>query len=88
MLAFAAGFFDSVILSFLAGCFGTFALILRQFSSFSIKESSERTQQVNKVLQKLGIDEIVDIAIDSTASNAIVINTTEKNDNEPNIKEV
>lgn len=65
VLSFAAGFFDLYILSFLAGCFGTVAMILLQCSSYSMKESRERTDEVNILLEKLGINEIPNIAIDS-----------------------
>lgn len=61
IFAFSAGFFNHVLLSFIAGCLGTSALILLKFSSYATKESRERTQQVNMLLEKLGITEIPDI---------------------------
>ena len=69
IMAFAAGFFDYKFLSFVAGCLGTASLVLLQFSSYSVKESKERTEQVNKILGKLGINEIADIAIDFSSNN-------------------
>lgn len=68
VLAFAAGFFDHKILSFVAGCLATGSLVLLQFSSYSMKESKERTDQVNKILDKLGIEEIANITVDSTGA--------------------
>lgn len=65
VLSFSAGFFNLYILSFLAGCFGTIALILLQCSSYSMKESRERTDEVNILLDKLGLSDIPNIAIDS-----------------------
>lgn len=70
ILAFSSGFFDNTMLSFVAGCVATLSLIFRQFSSYSMKESKERTDQVNRVLNKLGIEEIVDITVDSTNESA------------------
>jgi hypothetical protein len=62
ILAFAAGYFNSNVLSFLAGCFGTVALVLIRFSSYAMQESSDRTIQTNILLQDLGISKIVDIS--------------------------
>ncbi len=70
ILAFSAGVFNYILLSFIAGCFGTLSLALLRFSSYSMMESRERTQQVNLLLQNLGIDSIVDITIDSTGNFA------------------
>jgi hypothetical protein len=69
ILAFAAGFSSNTWLSFVAGCFSTGSLVFLQFSSYATRESKERTQQVNKILDKLGIEEIVDITIDSSEAN-------------------
>lgn len=68
ILAFAAGFFNYMLLSFLAGCSGTLSFALLRFSSYSMKESKERTEQVNRLLIKLGIEPIADITIDSSNS--------------------
>ncbi|XWV26896.1 hypothetical protein QJ857_gp0154 [Tupanvirus soda lake] len=73
VLAFAAGFFDYKELSFVAGCLGTISLVLFQFSYYATKESKERTKQVNRILDKLGIDEIVDITIDSAIDNSRLV---------------
>lgn len=66
ILAFASGFFGIDLLAFLSGCFGAISLVILQFSSYAVKESRERTIQVNRVLRKLGMEEIADITIDST----------------------
>ncbi len=68
ILAFSAGFSNNAWLSFAAGCFSTASLVFLNFSSYATKESKERTRQVNKILDKLGIDQIPDIAIDSTSN--------------------
>lgn len=65
VLSFAAGFFDLYILSFLAGCFGTLGIIMLQCSSYSMRESRERTEEINIILERLGISDLPDIAIDS-----------------------
>lgn len=65
ILAFAAGGFDEKLLSFIAGALSVGSLVLMKLSSYSMKESSERTVQVNKLLDQLGITEIPNIVIDS-----------------------
>ena len=65
ILAFAAGFFNYAMLSFIAGCLGTGALVFLKFSSYSMKESKERTEEVNQILIKLGMAPVVNVAIDS-----------------------
>ncbi len=67
VLSFAAGFFNLYILSFLAGCFGTISMILLACSSYSMKESKERTEEINIILDRLGINDIPNIAIDSAS---------------------
>jgi hypothetical protein len=69
VLAFSSGVFKIDILSFLAGCFGIIALIFMQFSSYSMKESKERTDEINIMLNKLGISEIPNTAIDSSVDH-------------------
>lgn len=68
IMAFAAGFFNYRILSFISGCLATLSLVFLQFASFAMKESKERTQQVNILLEQLSIDKIPDITIESTTS--------------------
>lgn len=64
IFSFAAGFFDNMYLSFISGLFGVISLSLLKFSSYSMKESKERTEQVNIILKKLGIEDIPDIVIE------------------------
>ncbi|XWV25557.1 hypothetical protein QJ856_gp0197 [Tupanvirus deep ocean] len=85
VLAFAAGFFDYKELSFVAGCLGTISIVLLQFSSYATKESKERTQQVNRILDRLGIDEIADITIDSANGYALLVKNTEPVNNNTNM---
>ena len=66
ILAFAAGAFDNKILSFVAGALGVGSLVLMRLSSYSMKESNERTVQVNRLLDKINVNEIPDIVINST----------------------
>lgn len=85
ILAFASGFFGLDILAFLAGCFGAVSLVILQFSSYAVKESRERTVQVNRILRKLGMDEIADITIDSTgvSNNQAIPNSPGSTDPHP-----
>lgn len=64
--SFAAGSFNYINLAFAAGTCGIVGEVLSRFSSYAMQESSERTAQVNKILEHIGIDKIVDITIDST----------------------
>lgn len=59
--AFAAGFFNLVILSFLAGCLGTLSMVTQQFSSYASNESIIQIERTNKILKDLGIANVVDI---------------------------
>lgn len=65
ILSFAAGSYDYQTLSFIAGSLGVGALVLGGLSSYAMRESRERTDQVNKLLENLGISKIPDIVIDS-----------------------
>lgn len=66
ILAFAATSFNIIHLSFVAGSCNVTSLALLRFSSYAMKESSERTIQVNKLLAKIGLKDIPDITIDSS----------------------
>lgn len=70
ILAFAAGFFQLSVLSFVSGCLGTTALVLSHFSSFSLNESKKITAKINKILEKLGISDIIDIVTDPSSSDS------------------
>jgi hypothetical protein len=69
ILAFSAGVFGLNYLSYIAGCISTFSLLLTQFSSYSMKESSERTAEYNRLSAELGSLQLIDIAIDSAVEN-------------------
>lgn len=79
VFAFSAGFFNMNILAFVAGCLGTMAIVLSKFSSYALKESKERTEQVNIILTQLGIEKIPDIVVNSTEPVQIkgVVNSNE-----------
>lgn len=61
ILSFACGFFDNFWLAFVSGIFGTISLMLLKFSSYAMKESKERADQVNIILDDLGVKEIVSV---------------------------
>lgn len=69
ILAFATGFFNVNFLAFISGSMSTGALVFLRFSSYAMKESKERTYQVNRLIEKLGFDDIPDITIDSAGSD-------------------
>uniref|UniRef100_A0A6C0C6C0 Uncharacterized protein n=1 Tax=viral metagenome TaxID=1070528 RepID=A0A6C0C6C0_9ZZZZ len=64
MISFSAGFFDIRMLSFVAGCVGIFSSLLFKFALYSMAQSKERTDEVNKILMKIGIEKVVDISPD------------------------
>lgn len=64
IFSFAAGFFDNIYLAFISGLFGVLSMSLLKFSYYAMKESRERTEQVNIILRRLGIEEIPDIVIE------------------------
>jgi hypothetical protein len=57
-MAFAAGFFNNLHLSFVAGLCGVFALLVIRFSAYSFGEKMERSARVNNVLTNLGISQL------------------------------
>lgn len=65
ILAFSAGFYNYMLLSYLAGLMGTISLALIGFSNYAVKESRERTKQVNILLDKIGSETIPDITINT-----------------------
>lgn len=86
IFAFAAGFFEQRILSFVAGCLSIAAPLFLKFSSRAMTESTERTKQVNCLLKALGIDTIPDIVIDSAENNQEITHgdfVVDVNDKEP-----
>lgn len=55
VIAFAASFYNIHIIAFVSGICSTIALALKGFSGYAIKESQERTTQVNTELARLGV---------------------------------
>lgn len=49
------------ILSFTAGSVGTIGLVLLTYSNYAIKESKERTEELNVILNRIGITPMPDI---------------------------
>ena len=64
VFAFAAGFFGYKYMSFISGCTSLLALLFYQFSSYTMKESKERNDIVNRIFKKIGLDDMVNIAVD------------------------
>jgi hypothetical protein len=83
ILAFSAGYFDDKILSFIAGAIGTLALVMLRFAVYAMNESKERTIQVNKLLEKLGIEKIPDITSDT--NNCVFDKLNIKSNSDTNI---
>jgi hypothetical protein len=71
IVSFAAGVWDLSYLSYISGGISVASMSLLKFSSYSMKESKERTMQVNKLLTSLGLKEIPDITFDSTAMDIV-----------------
>ena len=68
IVSFASGYFNYSTLSFIAGSLGTVSSVSLQFSTYAMNESRERTQTVNKILEYIGINKIVDISIDNNTN--------------------
>jgi len=62
IISFSAGFFDIRVLSFVAGCVGICSSLLLKFALYSMTQSKESTNEINKILTKIGIDNVVDIS--------------------------
>ena len=69
ILAFLAGGLNIQYLSFISGSISIGAILFLKFSSYAMKESKERTEIINRILTKMGINTIVDISFDSTVNN-------------------
>jgi hypothetical protein len=61
IVAFSAGYMDDKLLSFIAGCLGSISLALLKASSFSYKESGERNEQLNILLDTYKFEELPNI---------------------------
>lgn len=69
ILSFSSGYFKYEWLSYISGCTGVISVGLFRFSSYTLKESKERTLIVNTILKSLNMKEIVDIAVDISNEN-------------------
>ena len=56
ILSFSSGYYKNDQLSFLSGSVSTISLAMLQFSSFSFKENKKQSQELNILLNKLGLD--------------------------------
>lgn len=79
ILAFAAGFFNIEFLSFLSGSCTTAAMVFIKFSSYALKESKDRTEQVNLLIEQLGFNDIPNIVINSSGDDFINNNNSANN---------
>lgn len=68
VLAFAAGVFSSDGLSFAAGTMGTLSLVSMTLAAYAARESRERTEQLNAVLDAVGVAAVPDLSPSSQAS--------------------
>lgn len=55
VMAFSAGSFDNAYLAFVAGCLGSVSLAFMKATSYAMKESKERNEQLNIILNKAHI---------------------------------
>lgn len=58
ILSFASGVYDSKELSFAAGAISVISMVLLQYATFSYRESSKSTQDLNILLDSIGIKKI------------------------------
>ena len=58
VLSFSAGAFNTTYLAFAAGCLGSVSLALLRATSYALKESKEREEQLNMLLDKAKIRQV------------------------------
>lgn len=58
VLSFSSGAFNNTTLAFVAGCLGSISLALMRASSYALKESIEREEQLNILLEKAHITQV------------------------------
>jgi hypothetical protein len=58
VLSFSAGAFNTTNLAFAAGCSGSISLALMRATSYALKESKEREEQLNILLDKAKIKQV------------------------------
>ena len=83
ILSFSSGYFDNPVLGFIAGSVSTVSLAMLQFSSFSYRENKKRTSELNLMLQKLGLDTIpqIDLQTDNNPTGIPEYNKSVSNIN-------
>ena len=60
VLSFSTGIYKSGLLSFFAGTSSVVSLVLLQYSSYAYRESKKNTIEINNLLSKLNIENIVE----------------------------
>ena len=66
VMSFAAGFYDEYkIFAFVAGAVNTAALVAIHFANYSDKESKQRNDQLNTLLERLRIETVPNIITQS-----------------------
>ena len=63
--SFASGTYKDENFSFIAGCISVISLVCLQFSSYALKESKQKTIELNKILSKLNISNVPDTSYNS-----------------------
>lgn len=63
VVAFAAGVYGIDSLSFVAGALGTLGLVCMTLSGYAARESRERTDQLNAVLEHVGVAAVPDLVV-------------------------
>lgn len=65
IFSFSSGFYNNPTLSFISGSLSTISLAVLQISSFAYKENKKQTYELNILLEKLNIDTIPDLNVES-----------------------
>lgn len=68
IVVFIGAAYNSQIVSFIGGALNAFSSSLLIFAAYALRESSERTAQVNMILDQVGIKRIPDIIINTTTT--------------------
>jgi hypothetical protein len=72
VVAFAAGIWNLNYLSFIAGSLNVAGSSMFILSSYLMKESSDQTQELNRILTSLNMATVVDISQDPNAVKVII----------------
>ena len=65
-LSFTAAAYQILLISYLAGVIGVVAIGLNRFAAYSKHQSTEKTNQLNKLLKTIGIDNNIPDLVDYT----------------------